>query len=414
MYGGDLILESIVAEFPLDDTPAPAPAPSPAVGFDAGATTRMSRTCEMMGMAVSWQSLHPSAADMDDPPLEPLFAPIQMPWCAPSLEDAVTDKDGGVNDHMENGVMSANQVKWGHCRAPSQLEGYQQERQEFGFFDIVCPMCSNADLYDRVSNPGGTLEMLPGGAGKSRRTFICKKSGCAMCTWSQRMHPDDEFSDKYGADDKHITFSKKKEISKPSGASNERTRLPVTCPLSLGGCNRAFVLNLKGAVANQTIYRLGGTGAAGARNAFLCQSSKGGCGVRWAQRIYFADGEHEDADPRVTRSKAKAPWEKEKRVNGRMPPKNDRRMPLPPKKKQKIAASHLTGPELVDPPPGCCAGCKTVLPLEDKTDVATQCSICWKWYCDNEDGYQYCSSTMTYDPANSYQPVCMACYTAAL
>ena len=67
-------------------------------------------------------------------------------------------------------------------------------------------------------------------------------------------------------------------------------------------------------------------------------------------------------------------------------------------------------------PPGVhCAGCKTGLPVEgDKTDVATQCSICCKWYCDNEDGYQYCSSTMTYDPANSYQPVCVACNTAGL
>ena len=63
---------------------------------------------------------------------------------------------------------------------------------------------------------------------------------------------------------------------------------------------------------------------------------------------------------------------------------------------------------------GCCAGCNTVLPLDDKAHVATQCSICCKWYCDNEDGYQYCSSTMTYDPAHSYQPVCVACNTAAL
>ena len=50
----------------------------------------------------------------------------------------------------------------------------------------------------------------------------------------------------------------------------------------------------------------------------------------------------------------------------------------------------------------------------DKTDVATQQFHLLQVVLDNEDGYQYCSSTMTYDPANSYQPVCVACNAAGL
>lgn len=389
-------LESIVAEF--SDTPAPLPASSrateaPALDFDA--ETGTTATSRIMGMTASWQHLHPSAPS-DAALLDPLFPsafPIRTPWCAPSIAAPLTNDN--VNDDMEK------QEKWGHCRAPSELEGYGEEGKKDDLFDIVCPVCFNTDLYNRRTNPEGTLEMLPGGAYLSRRTFICKKNQC-MCTWSQRMSPRDEFSDKYNADDKHITLSNKKEVSKPPGASQDRTRLPVTCPVSIGGCNRAFVVNEK----NQTIYRLGGAGSTGARNAFLCRPDKGGCGVRWSQRIYFADGEHEDADPRIARSKAKAPWEKEKKVNGRMPPK---------KKQKGTGVSHLPTPEYVAiSPGGCCAGCNTVLPLDDKTHVATQCSICYKWYCDNEDGYHYCSSTMTYDPAHSYQPVCVACNTAAL
>lgn len=289
-----------------------------------------------------------------------------------------------TQDHLHVvGTMGMGSVTKKQRTAESDAEGMS--------FDVICPSCNNGDLYNRLHNPSGTVHMLPGGAGLSRRTFVCKRDEC-LCTWSQRMRRNDEFANMYSPTDKNITYSKKRQVIKPDQDVKDRSRLPVVCPVSLGGCNRAFVAMHK----SQIIYRIGGVGSTGARNAFLCQSDKGGCGLRWAQRIYVNDGEHCDTDPRCTHSKAKATWEKPKRVQKR---KRELAQEVPVAGAQ---VAHVHSFQIQ------CAGCRTVLP-EKTTDVATQCSCCFKWYCDSESGYHFCSSTIIHDPSKDYAPVCLEC-----
>ena len=254
-------------------------------------------------------------------------------------------------------------------------------------FDVVCPDCGNTKFKTNKYDNFG-LEMLPGGAGGSRRSFVCT---CG-CKWNQRMRSDDECSNRYGPTDKQMTLSQKKAIQKPSGDVSERLRHSVVCPVSLGGCNRAFVPGTK----NQTIFQIGGVDSGGLRYAFLCQGDKGGCNTRWSQNVWDT-GDEVVAKP----CKAKAWFEKPKRVRN---PETNRckkqRKETVPNGGAKCTLNFAASSTAVN-----CALCTGVLPEENTDEFATQCIACNQWFC---HGIRTdCAQNMTTD--ENYNPLCTEC-----